>query len=159
LQRWEALREKKHDGTLLLTPFEFMAKANGFNVLEYAIDAYGHYQGLVGASRRGWAAENPRKVQAFIKGYAGGVDFLLDPRNKAEAIAILRKRLPQMSEQLAEQSYSYMAGAKGFTPKAGIDMDGVRKVLELRSVYGEPKKALTDPTKYYDSKYYEAAMR
>jgi len=52
-----------------------------------------------------------------------------------------------------------MAGAKGFTPKAGIDMDGVRKVLELRSVYGEPKKALTDPTKYYDSKYYEAAMR
>src|SRR6516164_1856250 len=73
LQRWEALREKKHDGTLLLTPFEFMAKANGFNVLEYAIDAYGHYQGLVGASRRGWAAENPRKVQAFIKGYAGGV--------------------------------------------------------------------------------------
>jgi ABC-type nitrate/sulfonate/bicarbonate transport system substrate-binding protein len=159
LQRWEALREKKHAGTLLLTPFEFMAKANGFNVLEYAIDVYGHYQGLVGASRRTWAAENPRKVQAFIKGYAGGVDFLLDPRNKAEAIAILRKRLPQMSEQLAEQSYSYMAGNKGFTPKAGIDMDGVRKVLELRSVYAEPKKALTDPTKYYDSKYYAAAMR
>jgi hypothetical protein len=40
-----------------------------------------------------------------------------------------------------------------------IDMDGVQKVLELRSVYGEPKKALTDPTKYYDSKYYDAAHR
>jgi hypothetical protein len=98
-------------------------------------------------------------VQAFIKGYASGVDFLLDPKNKAEAIAILRKRLPQMSEQLADQSYSYMAGPKGFTPKAKIDMDGVQKVLELRSVYGEPKKALTDPTKYYDSKYYDAAHR
>ena len=24
LQRWEALKEKKHDGTLLLTPFEFV---------------------------------------------------------------------------------------------------------------------------------------
>jgi ABC-type nitrate/sulfonate/bicarbonate transport system substrate-binding protein len=53
LQRWDALKEKKHDGTLLLTPFDFIAKANGFNVLEYAIDVYGHYQGLVGASRRG----------------------------------------------------------------------------------------------------------
>ena len=159
LQRWEALKEKKHDGTLLLTPFDFIAKANGFNVLEYAIDAYGHYQGLVGASRRAWAAENPDKVQAFIKGYASGVDFLLDPKNKAEAIAILRKRLPQMSEQLSDQSYSYMAGPKGFTPKAKIDMDGVQKVLELRSVYGEPKKPLIDPMKYYDSKYYDAAHR
>ena len=159
LQRWEALKEKKHDGTLLLTPFEFVAKANGFNVLEYAIDVYGHYQGRVGAARRTWAADNPRKAQAFIKGYASGVDFLLDAKNKAEVIAILRKRLPQMSEQLGEQSYSYMAGPKGFTPKAKIDMDGVRKVLELRSAYGEPKKALIDPTKYYDAKYYDAAMR
>jgi ABC-type nitrate/sulfonate/bicarbonate transport system substrate-binding protein len=159
LQRWDALKEKKHDGTLLLTPFDFIAKANGFNVLEYAIDVYGHYQGLVGASRRAWAADNPHKVQAFIKGYASGVDFFLDPKNKAEAIAILRNRLPQMSEQLADLSYSYMAGPKGFTPKAKIDRDGVQKVLELRSVYGEPKKALTDPTKYYDSKYYDAAHR
>ena len=37
--------------------------------------------------------------------------------------------------------------------------DPVIRVLELRSVYGEPKKALTDPTKYYDSKYYDAAHR
>jgi ABC-type nitrate/sulfonate/bicarbonate transport system substrate-binding protein len=159
LQRWEALKEKKHDGTLLLTPFEFMAKASGFNVLEYAIDVYRHYQGLVGASRRAWAAENPHKVQAFIKGFASGVDFLLDPRNNAETIAILRKHLPQMSEQLAQLSYSYMAGPKGFTPKAKIDMDGVKKVLELRSEYGKPKKAFSDPAKYYDPKYYEAAMR
>jgi hypothetical protein len=98
-------------------------------------------------------------VQAFIKGYASGVNFLLDPKNKAEAIAILRNRLPQMSEQLADKSYSYMAGPKGFTPKAKIDMDGVQKVLELRSVYGKPKKPLIDPMKYYDSKYYDAAHR
>jgi len=98
-------------------------------------------------------------VRAFIKGYASGIDFLLDPKTKAEAITILRKRLPQMSEQLADQSYSYMAEPKGFTPKAKIDMAGVQKVLELRSAYGEPKKALTDPTKYHDSKYYDAAHR
>lgn len=159
LQRWDALKEKKQAATLLLTPFEFIAKANGFNVLQYAIDVYGHYQGLVGSARRTWAAENPQKVQAFIKGFASGVDFLLDPKNKSESIAILRKRLPQMSEQLAEQSYAYMAGPKGFTPKAKLDMEGVKKVLALRSEYGEPKKALTDAGKYYDPKYYDAAMK
>jgi ABC-type nitrate/sulfonate/bicarbonate transport system substrate-binding protein len=159
LQRWEALKEKKQDGTLLLTPFEFIAKANGFNVLQHAIGVYGHYQGLVGASRRTFAAENPQKVEAFIKGFVEGVGFLRDPKNKAEAIAILKKHLPQMSEQLAEQSYSYMAGPNGFTPKAMIDMEGVKKVLALRSEYGEPKKKLTDAAKYYDPKYYDAAMK
>jgi hypothetical protein len=35
----------------------------------------------------------------------------------------------------------------------------MRKVLELRSEYGRPKKILTDPARYYDLKYYEAAIR
>ncbi len=55
LARWEALKQKKHDGTMLLTPFDILAKAAGFNILQYGIDVYGHYQGLVGATRRGWA--------------------------------------------------------------------------------------------------------
>jgi len=29
----------------------------------------------------------------------------------------------------------------------------------LRSRYADPKKKLTDPLKYYDSSYYDAAMR
>ena len=55
MARWEAIKEKKHDGTMLITPFDILAKANGLNVLQYAIDLYGNYQGLVAASRRAWA--------------------------------------------------------------------------------------------------------
>ena len=32
-------------------------------------------------------------------------------------------------------------------------------VLKLRSEFGEPKKALTDPMKYVDESYYNEAMR
>ena len=32
-----------------------------------------------------------------------------------------------MSEQLGDESYSYMAGPKGFTPKVKIDMDDVTR--------------------------------
>ena len=52
LARWEALKEKKHDATMLITPFDIFAEMAGLNVLQYAIDVYGHYQGLIGAARR-----------------------------------------------------------------------------------------------------------
>src|SRR5881628_2253089 len=38
LQRWEALRDKKHAGTMLITPFEIMAEAAGFRRLGNAVD-------------------------------------------------------------------------------------------------------------------------
>jgi ABC-type nitrate/sulfonate/bicarbonate transport system substrate-binding protein len=159
VQRWQALREKKHAATMLITPFDVMAKGAGFNVLQYAIDVYGNYQGLVGATRRAWAAENAPKLQSYISGYVAGIEWLRDQKNKDEALAILRKNLQQMSAELAEQSHAVMTGPKGFTAKAPFDVAGARKVLELRSEYGQPKKSLTDPLRYYDAKYYEAAVR
>jgi len=159
LARWDALKEKKHDATMLITPFDIFAKMAGLNVLQYAIDVYGHYQGLTGAARREWAASNPNLVEAYIRGYIAGVDFLREPRNKDYAIAVLRKNLPQMAEPVAMQSYAAMTGPMGFTPKAELDLDGVRRVLALRSEYGEPKKSMIDPTKYYVPDYYRAATR
>lgn len=159
LERWGALKEKKHDATMLVTPFDIFARAGGLNVLQYAIDVYGHYQGLTGAARREWAASNPALVQAYIRGYIAGVDFLREPANKDAAIAILRKNLPQMPEPVALQCHAAMTGPTGFTPKAELDVEGVCRVLALRSEYGEPKKAMTDPTKYYVPDYYEAATR
>jgi hypothetical protein len=50
-----------------------------------------------------------------------------------------------------------LVNPKGFTPNAELDLEGVRKVLELRSEYGKPKKQLTDPMKYYDPQYYQLA--
>lgn len=159
LARWEALKEKKHDATMLITPFDIFARMAGLNVLQYAIDVYGHYQGLTGAARREWAASNPKLVEAYIRGSIAGVDFLRQPANKDYAIALLRKHLPQMPEPVAMQSYAAMTGPAGFTPKAELDLDGVRRVLALRSEYGDPKKRMSDPTKYYVPDYYRAATR
>jgi ABC-type nitrate/sulfonate/bicarbonate transport system substrate-binding protein len=159
LARWEALRERKQDGTMLLAPFDVVAKAAGFTVLQRSIDIYGHYQGLVGTARRGWARDNAAKVTAFIRGYLAGLDWLYDPAHKGEAIDLLRKHLPQMSPDVAAQSYAILINPDGFAPKAEIDIEGVRRVLALRSQYGEPRKELTDPIRYYDPTFYEAALR
>ena len=159
LARWEALRTHKQDGTMLITPFDILAKSAGFNVLQYAIDVYGHYQGLVGAARRAYARDNGPKIEGYIRGFATAVDWLAQPENKADAIAILRKNLPQMSPELAEETYAVLAGPKGFSAKAAIDLEGIKTVLTLRSRYGQPKIELHDPMKYYDGSYYEAAMK
>lgn len=158
MQRFQALMEKKHAGTLLISPFEVNAQAKGFNLLANADEALGRYQGLVGAARRSWAKENEAAVIGYIRAYVAALDWLYDPANKAEAIALLRKNLPNMSEELAAKSYDILLDPKtGFTRRAELDVDGVKTVLGLRSEYGEPRKQLTDAAKYYDLQYYKKA--
>src|SRR5262245_63121969 len=55
LQRFQARMEKKHAGTLLLSPFEVQAEEKGFHRLANATDVLGRYQGLVGGARKSWA--------------------------------------------------------------------------------------------------------
>lgn len=160
LQRFQALMEKKHAGTLLLSPFEVQAEARGFNRLANAIDVLGRYQGLVGGARKGWAEQNRSTVVGYIRAFSDAVDWLYDPRNKDEAIAILMKNLPNANAQAAETAHRILLSpTDGFQKKAKIDMEGVKTVLALRSKYGQPRKTLSDPTQYYDPSFYEAAMR
>ncbi len=160
LQRWEALKEKKHAGTMLITPFEIIAESMGFNRLGNAVDVLGRYQGLVGAARRSWAQANPDKVVGYIRGYTGGLGWLYDRANKAEALQILQKNVRGMTPDLAAKTYEVLlAPTGGFEPKAALDVEGVRTVLKVRSEYGQPKKELTDPARYYDLTYRERALK
>jgi ABC-type nitrate/sulfonate/bicarbonate transport system substrate-binding protein len=159
-QRFEALMEKRHAGTLLISPFEVAAEARGFNRLADAADVLGHYQGVVGASRRPWAREHQRELIAFIRGYRSGLDWLYDSANSTEAVAILRKNLPTMPEVLAQKSYEILLHpTRGFTRDASLDMAGIRTVLALRSEYVEPRSELLEPEKYYDLSYGQRAGR
>ena len=160
LQRFQALMEKKHAGTLLLSPFEVQAEAKGFNRLANAIDVLGRYQGLVGGARKAWAEQNRDAVIGYIRAFSEAVDWLYEPRNKEEAIAILLKNLPNANAQAAETAYRVLLSpTDGFQKKAKIDMEGVKTVLALRSKYGQPRKSLSDPSPYYDPSFYDAAMR
>jgi ABC-type nitrate/sulfonate/bicarbonate transport system substrate-binding protein len=159
LQRWEALREKKHAGTMLITPFEIIAEAQGFRRLANAVDVLGRYQGLVGAARRSWARDNADKVVGYIRAYRAGLNWLYDRANKAEALALLQKNVRGMTPELAAKTYDVLlADQGGFDRGAAIDEAGVRTVLQLRSEYGQPKKPLTDPSRYYDPTYYTRAQ-
>lgn len=160
LQRFQALLQKKHAGTLLLSPFESSAEAKGFHRLGNAIDVLGRYQGLVAGVRKSWAGAHREALIGYIRAYSDAVEWLYDPANKDEAVAIFLKNFPAPGPAGAQAAYTILLSPKdGFQRKAQIDMEGVKTVLALRSKYGVPKKNLTDAWQYYDSSFYAAAMR
>jgi len=160
LQRYQALMEQKHAATLLLSPFEVQAEARGFNTIASASKVLGPYQGLVVGVRQSWAETNRESLIGYIRAYIRGVEWLYDPDNKAEALALFRKNLPNMPAEGVEASYRLLLDPQtGFQRRGEISMDGVRRVLALRKEWAKPQKELGLPSKYYDPTYYDAAMR
>jgi ABC-type nitrate/sulfonate/bicarbonate transport system substrate-binding protein len=151
VQRWNALREGQHAATLLSAPYNIIAKNAGFTEFVKATDVIGPYQGNVAAVRRPWARENSSKVGAYIGAYRQSIAWLYDDANRNEAIAILRRHLPQMTQEMAEASYvELLDPGTGFFRNCEIDRAGLECVLSLRSRYGLPPKQLNDPAKYCD---------
>lgn len=156
-RRWEALREGKQDGTLLSLPWDIIAEKNGFKRIATSNDV-GRLQGSAGIARRKWAVANDAKLVRFIRAYIAGLDWIYDPANREEAIALLRKNIKSLTPEVADASYKVLLDpATGLQRKAELDIAGLRTVLALRSDFGQPRKTLTDPMKYYDPTYYRKA--
>lgn len=160
MQRWEALLAGKHAGTLLLTPFEIIAEKVGLRLLQNASEVIPAYQGVVGATRRSWAAENGDALRGYIRGYLDALAWLYDRSNRDAACKLLMSKVPNMAEPVAARTYDILLGETGgFARKAEIDWKGIDQVLALRSEYGRPQKLLNDPKKYVDLNWYEQATK
>jgi len=160
IERWTRLQAGQGDGTLLSAPYNLIAKAHGFNEIVRAVETLGPYQGNVGAARRSWANANEKTVVGYIRAYRDAIDWLYQPENHNDAIAILRRNLPQMSEDVARASYDELLHPKfGFYRNGDIDQAGLACVLALRSRYGKPQMTLDDPNRYIDRRFLEASRR
>jgi ABC-type nitrate/sulfonate/bicarbonate transport system substrate-binding protein len=160
IERWTRLQAGQGDGTLLSAPYNLIAKAHGFNEIVRAVETLGPYQGNVGAARRSWANANEKTVVGYIRAYRDAIDWLYAPDNRSDAIAILRRNLPQMPEDVARASYDELLHPKfGFYRSGDIDQAGLACVLALRSRYGKPQMTLNDPNRYIDRRFLEASRR
>jgi ABC-type nitrate/sulfonate/bicarbonate transport system substrate-binding protein len=160
VQRFNSLRERHEDGTLLSAPYNILAKDHGLIELVKGTAVLGPYQGNVAAARRPWAESHEAEVVAFIRGYREAIAWLYQPARREEAIGILVRNLPQMSRAVAEASYAeLLSPADGFFRNCDISLQGMKCVLDLRSRYGSGARPLADPMKYCDLRYYQAAVR
>jgi ABC-type nitrate/sulfonate/bicarbonate transport system substrate-binding protein len=155
-ERFGALREGKAAGALLNAPIDAAAEAAGFTRLATSAEVVTHYQGSVGAARRQWGAANADTLVRYIRAYVQAVDWLYEPANRAEAIAVLQRHA---GSQGAERSYEEFVTQRTLARRAVIDVEGVREVLRLRARFARPAKPLGEPARYYDLGYYERALR
>jgi ABC-type nitrate/sulfonate/bicarbonate transport system substrate-binding protein len=160
LQRYQSLLKKEHAATMLISPFEVMAKTQGFNVLADADTALGDYQGLVAGVRKSWAKQNARDLIGFIRGYREALNWLYDPVNKQTAIDLFVGKVKGATPQSAATSYEVLLHPKtGFTRDAKVNAAGTKAVLQLREKFGRPAKAMQGIDAYYDPTWYNEAIR
>lgn len=153
-QRSEAMvKDKTFAATMMNPPFSIRAEKAGLKALDTAGNALGAYQGSAAFVLRSWGAANSDALVKYLQGCVEGLRWMLEPKNKAEAVAMLAERL-KLPEDIASQAYD--ATLKGFHKDAALDMEGVRNVLKLRAQFegGTP----ADPGKYIDTSYYQKAM-
>ena len=156
--RAQALMENKFSGTILTTPLEIAPESQGYRRLANAVDVLGPYQTIVGMARRRWAKGNRDALVGFIRASTEAIDWLFDPQNRAEAVAIYRKHLPNVPEDEAQRHVNALLGEReGFTRGGTLDWQGMMTVLRIRSEFGLPHKTLTDPARYADERYQQAA--
>lgn len=160
MQRFEGLIQGRFSGTLLITPFEVLSQKSGCRILQRASGVFPHYQGVVGAARRSWAARNGSVLVNFISAYRQSLRWLFEPSNRETAVALLVGRVPGMSTELARVVLEmFLKPEHGFDPAAKLSMAGMETVLSLRSEFAKPRKLLTDARKYIDEKFYLGAAQ
>ena len=73
-------------------------------------------------------------------------------------MAIYRTHLPNVPEDAAQRHVDALLGEReGFTRGGALDSAGMTTVLRIRSELGRPQKTLTDPARYVDERYQQAA--
>ena len=158
-QRLRALIEGKQAAALLNTPFDLQAVERGFTRLGSASQILGRYQGHAAVAQRGWIASNEAAVIGLMRAYGDAMEWLFDPKNREITEALLVAHDRGMTPALARPTYEALVDPKeGLYRNLALNIEGLRKVLELRNKFSTPPMNLTDPMKYVDLEIYQKAF-
>jgi ABC-type nitrate/sulfonate/bicarbonate transport system substrate-binding protein len=155
--RADAMSRGDAAGAMMSLADEEIQKRN-FKVLAKSEDYVEHYARGLGATRREWANKNEDLLVRFTRAMIRATDWVMDPKNKEEVIAIL---LPENrnNKARAEAMYEESTSARfGFTPRSQIDMEGIRSVIQLREIAGLMKPPVPKAEKYVDERFYKKAL-
>jgi ABC-type nitrate/sulfonate/bicarbonate transport system substrate-binding protein len=150
--RFAALSGGSVQAALLTQPFDFQAAANGYRKL-VDIGAYGKEYGfLTVLARPQWLRDNPETARAYLKALSDAVDWLYEPANREEAIAILARNT-NLAPDIAKETYDYYIGElKPFSRKLAIPEEIVRTTARTLVELGDIKAEATS-MKFTDLSY------
>src|SRR5258705_577468 len=157
-QRLQALLRGEQTATLLNAPLDGMAVSKGFVRLATARSAIGPLQGGVGMTRRDAAARMRDELEAFIRGYREAIQWIAQPANRGDAADRIGRHMRVGRDEALLVYDRLLDLSNGIFRDMRISRQVVDTVLRLRSIYGIPRKSLSDPDRYIDASYLSRAL-
>lgn len=144
---------------MLNPPWTFIAASQGARSFGKVKDLFGPYQGISTIVMRPWAQANQGALERYLAAYIEGCRLTVDPANREQVIAVLRKRL-NLTADVASRSYAgLIEPGYGLSRDCRLDMAGFRNALALRAeIEGQWGGVAPAPDRYLDLGYFERAM-
>jgi ABC-type nitrate/sulfonate/bicarbonate transport system substrate-binding protein len=157
--RYAAMKNGAVAAGAMLQPDDFRAMDEGFKRLAVSSEAVKDYTFNSMTVQRGWAREHSDELVRFLRAFSRATDWIYDPANKEEAIAVLAERTKQ-DDKYARQSYDLVVTEQRmYAEKGRIRPAGLQAVLELLAEIGEMNRPLPPIDKYVDTSYWERAQQ
>ncbi len=151
-ERFDALQGGQAAATWLNPPFDRRLLASGFRRLATTAESFPGYPGPIAGARRSWAQTNEAQIVAFIRAMDAAYAWLLDPKNRDQAMKVLPARL-NIDAWTAASALDEFAKR----PRPEIEADGLKQVID---VFWEAEKLAApkgEPAKYMDLGYLRKA--
>jgi ABC-type nitrate/sulfonate/bicarbonate transport system substrate-binding protein len=146
-RRLEGLLDGRVSAAMLAPPSTDKAVAAGCVILAEGNDYVPDWPIVCGWGLRRWAEENRDTVVRFIRAWVAATDWLLKPENREETIQLVMRE-EKLSRPRAENTYNYVV------PKAAINVESLRKNLELRIELGYYKPPHKTVEAFYDPSFW-----
>ncbi|MPZ57251.1 MAG: transporter substrate-binding domain-containing protein [Rhizobiales bacterium] len=145
--RFAALTSGTVQAALLGQPFDFKAQEQGYKKL-VDLGAYAKDYGfLVFLGRPQWLKANPDAAKAYLRALSAAIDWIYDPKNRDEAIAILAKGTKLDTTSAALTYDYYVKDLQPFSRKLAVPqaiVDGTVKTLVELGDIKQPTKSMVD---------------
>ncbi len=149
--RLEAFLQRRVAAAMLTPPASDKALAAGGVLLANADKYVPGWPLTCGWTLRSWLQSHREITVRFIRAWAAAADWLLRPENRAETVKLLMDK-EKLSQNAAEEAYGKVV------PKARINPNAIKTVIELRKELGVYKPPWDPPERFYDDSYWREAM-
>jgi ABC-type nitrate/sulfonate/bicarbonate transport system substrate-binding protein len=153
----DSLNKAGADASLMGPPNDAQAKALGLRSLGDTSETFGGYQSSVYTARRSWAESHREQLVALIAALVEAHRCIF--ADEAGSFAILRTRLPALSEPDAKTIYRDLVAGRGrFNVDGRIEERDVAVVLDLRKQFALAPHPAAKPSEFYDLSYLDEAL-
>lgn len=156
--RFAAVKRGGVSAAMVTPPTSFKALEAGLNVVANIGTYLPAYLFTGVAANTNWMKKNKDVTVRYLRAVIKAHRFILDPKNKEEAISILAK-YGKSKPKYARMTYKLVVNdLKPLAPDAKINIKALEAVIKLDVKNKKLKKAYPAST-FYDESYWKAALK